>query len=81
VFAYERVLDPDSTLVVAPRLTSGLGGTPPVGDVWGDTALAVQNGGVWRCLLSGTDVRVDRGMLRMSELLAVLPVAVLRRTH
>jgi hypothetical protein len=49
--------------------------------VWGDTALAVQNGGVWRCLLSGTDVRVDRGMLRMSELLAVLPVAVLRRTH
>jgi (1->4)-alpha-D-glucan 1-alpha-D-glucosylmutase len=81
VVAYERVLDPDAILVVAPRLTAGLGEGPPIGDVWGDTALAVQNGGVWRCLLTGTEVRVQQGLLPMRELLAILPVAVLARVH
>jgi (1->4)-alpha-D-glucan 1-alpha-D-glucosylmutase len=81
VCSYERVTEAESILVVAPRLTGGLGAGAPVGEAWSDTALAVPAGGVWRCLLTGTEVRAQHGLLAVRELLATLPVAVLMRVH
>jgi (1->4)-alpha-D-glucan 1-alpha-D-glucosylmutase len=80
VLAFERVLGPDSILTVAPRLTHALGGRP-IGEAWDDTALSVPTGGVWRCLLSGVETRVEEGHLAVRDLLSVLPVAVLARVH
>jgi (1->4)-alpha-D-glucan 1-alpha-D-glucosylmutase len=81
VVAYERALGPDAVLVVVPRLTSALGDGPPVGAVWGDTAVAAQDGDLWRCLLSGREHRVTNGALRVADLLGTLPVGVLARVR
>jgi (1->4)-alpha-D-glucan 1-alpha-D-glucosylmutase len=67
----------DSVLVAVPRLTTQLVKPPhfPVGDVWGETALAV--GGNWRNVFTGETVGGDQLALR--EVFATFPVAVLER--
>ncbi len=70
-----------SLLVVVPRLSSRVG-QPPVGTAWGDAALALDevDGGQWRDLLTGREVRVGAdGALPLAEVLATFPCAVLTR--
>jgi len=79
VFAFARPHAGEAAIVIVPRLTCGLGGTP-LGEAWGDTRLSLPQGissGTWTCRLSGQRVRVRDGAIVLSEALAVLPVAVL----
>jgi (1->4)-alpha-D-glucan 1-alpha-D-glucosylmutase len=71
-------------LTVVPRLPRTLSGdAPPVGAVWGDTALRLEGAQPrsYRDILTdrvvAVQARVNRPALALSELLAVLPVAVL----
>lgn len=87
VVAFQRGLADRNVVVVAPRLVAPLmgddGSTPPLGDVWGDTDVAVPDtpSGRWRDLLTGRvipSVRgADRRALQLSELFVHLPVALL----
>ena len=77
--SYERAHGEDRLLVVAPRLTCGLGEGAPTGARWGDTSLELPAGGRWRCLLSGREVAAVGTRLRVADLLATLPVAALVR--
>jgi (1->4)-alpha-D-glucan 1-alpha-D-glucosylmutase len=63
-------------LTVAPRLVIGLGGAFTDWE-WGDTELPVP-GGRWRCALSGHVVD-GGGDVRLADLLAAFPVALLTR--
>lgn len=72
VIAYRRVLPDRSLLVVVPRGSAALG-FPPVGERWGTTALDLPDA-TWRDVLSGREVA---GELRLRDLLAQLPCAVL----
>jgi (1->4)-alpha-D-glucan 1-alpha-D-glucosylmutase len=67
----------DSVLVAVPRLTTELVNPPrfPLGDVWGETTLAV--GGSWRNVYTGEKVRGDHLALR--EVFATFPVALLEQ--
>ena len=62
-------------VVAVPRLTTRLTrpGSPPLGDVWGDTRIAIE--GRWRNVF--TDEIVEDGALR--NVFASFPVAVLER--
>jgi (1->4)-alpha-D-glucan 1-alpha-D-glucosylmutase len=70
--AFERRSEAGRLLVVVPRLSSRVG-FPPIGEKWGDTALAA--GGRWRNLFTGETVSGEQ--LRLSEVLRQFPVAVL----
>ncbi|ACB75295.1 malto-oligosyltrehalose synthase [Opitutus terrae PB90-1] len=78
VVAFARVIGEEAMLVVAPRLTSALG-CPPLGLVWDDTTLVLPTGGGkrWRDVVTGCEHAGEAGELRLSELLAELPFAVL----
>jgi len=79
VFAFARVHGGETVLVIIPRFTCGLGGTP-IGEAWGDTRLSLPDGhwgATWTCRLSGQTVRAMDGSLALASALAVLPVAVL----
>ncbi len=71
-----------SLLVVVPRLTARVG-NPPVGEAWGNTALALEQGGAagpWRDLFTGRKVSLDlAGAVPLAEVLADFPCAVLVR--
>jgi (1->4)-alpha-D-glucan 1-alpha-D-glucosylmutase len=81
VVAYAR----GDALVVVPRLPRTLSGeAPPLGEVWGDTAVELPNGArtaAYRDLLTDRVVNAEhrggRAVLPLAALLAVLPVAVL----
>ena len=65
--------------VIVPRLTCGLGGTPP-GAAWGDTRLSLPpdaSSGLWSCRLSGAVVQAADGTIALTEAMNHLPVAVL----
>lgn len=80
VVAFGRARGDDAMLVVVPRLTGGLRPGAPMGDAWADTAIRISpefSGLAWRCSLGGQVVEPRDGVLRLSDLLARLPVAVL----
>ena len=80
VVAFGRAHGDDALLVVVPRLTGGLRPGPPMRDVWGETAIRISpgfSGLAWRCALGGQVVEPRDGVLRLSNLLSRLPVAVL----
>ncbi|HYD84564.1 MAG TPA: hypothetical protein VEA63_10940, partial [Opitutus sp.] len=77
VVAFAREAEGVCAVVIAPRLTSALG-CPPLGLVWGDTAVsapAVLKG--WRNAVTGREV-AGGGELKLADLLGELPFAVLR---
>lgn len=79
VFAFARTHGDEETVVIVPRLTCGLGGTP-LGEAWGDTCLSLISSGpsdAWTCRLSGQVVRASAGSIVLAEALKQLPVAVL----
>jgi (1->4)-alpha-D-glucan 1-alpha-D-glucosylmutase len=67
----------ETILVVVPRLTTQLVQPPqlPLGDVWGDHALAV--GGRWRNVF--TDEVIDGERLTLKDVFATFPVAIFER--
>jgi (1->4)-alpha-D-glucan 1-alpha-D-glucosylmutase len=86
VVAFARVSSDasDALLVVAPRLPGAVMGEtdqPPVGEVWGDTAVRVPGflQGTYRDVFS-TGAGEIGDEIELSSLLANLPVAVLERT-
>jgi (1->4)-alpha-D-glucan 1-alpha-D-glucosylmutase len=82
VVAYARVAGGEAVVVVVPRLSLGSsGGAPPVGEsVWRDTLLPLPGGFAtrWRCQLSRGTVQAGRDGLPLAQVLAELPVALLR---
>ena len=74
--------DAPSLLVVVPRLSSRVG-NPPVGEAWGNTAFALEEGGAggpWRDLLTGQRISLDlAASVLVAEVLADFPCAVLVR--
>ncbi|HEU4630570.1 MAG TPA: hypothetical protein VFS08_12545, partial [Gemmatimonadaceae bacterium] len=84
VVAFARVLggSGEAAVVVVPRLTYRLsGGAVPVGEaVWGDTRLSLPDAlpTRWQCQLSRRTVQADGDGLRLADVLADFPVALLR---
>ena len=82
VVAFVREHGGASLLVVVPRLSARVGNLP-VGEAWGNTALALEDGGTaapWRDLFTGRAVNLDlAGSVPVSETLADFPCAVLAR--
>ena len=62
-------------LVAVPRFTTELGTAVPLADKWGDRTLAI--GGRWTNIFTGETAEGDA--LRLSDVFATFPVAVLRR--
>jgi len=80
-FAFARAHSGETAVVIVPRLTCGLGGTP-LADAWGDTRLSLPpgaTGGTWTCRLSGQVVQASGATIALAEALKHLPVAVLVR--
>ena len=78
-FAFARAHANESVVVIVPRLTCGLGGTP-LAEAWGDTRLSLPpqaSNGTWVCRLSGAVVQAADGTIALAEALKHLPVAVL----
>ena len=69
-----------TAIVVVPRLPRGLANeTPPLGEAWQTTSLAVPDGASrYRDVLTGRVVDAAGGSIRLADALAVLPVAVLQ---
>jgi (1->4)-alpha-D-glucan 1-alpha-D-glucosylmutase len=79
VVAYAR----GDAIVVVPRLVRTLSGeTPPLGDVWDRTVLALPSDAVerYRDVLTDRQLRSAGGAVALADVLAVLPVAVLEPT-
>lgn len=75
--AYVRRFEQDSLLVIVPRLTTRVG-SPPVGDVWRDTAIdwpADFAGRKVREIFTGVSFTVGGDSLTIADALRVLPVA------
>ncbi len=72
VIAFKREHEGRQLLVIVPRFSSRVG-FPPLGEKWRDTAVAVP--GEWRELFTGAEL--GGANLRLSQVLAQLPVAVL----
>lgn len=87
VFAFARTHEGQACVVIVPRWSARLteGRTDlPLGDVWGDTRVQL-SAGVGDDLhdvltLQAARVQREEGSLRMSEVMAKFPVAVLRST-
>ncbi len=77
VVAFARESGPETVLAVVPRLTGRLGAVP-VGNVWGNTTLAVPLGR-WRDLFTGEVHAAESGGLSIASVLARFPVAALTR--
>ena len=63
----------EKVLVVIPRLTSQLGQSLPIGDVWGDHNIEVE--GRWRNVFTEEVI----GDLALRNVFASFPVAILER--
>ena len=77
--AFARAWEGQSIVVVAPRLSSRLG-FPPIGEAWRDTAVQLPNG--WSGgsdLFTGRNLEASDQTLRLSEIMARLPFAVIVR--
>jgi (1->4)-alpha-D-glucan 1-alpha-D-glucosylmutase len=89
LIAFARTHAGAAAVILAPRLTARLAGgeqRPPVGDLWGDTWLALPHaapGDCYRDRLTGAEHRVAArdgvAGLALAELLASFPVALLER--
>jgi len=68
----------DDILVAVPRLTTRIAGVGklPEGNAWGDTAIAAP--GRWRNVFTSEELERDR--LRLADVFATFPVAILERT-
>jgi len=77
VCAFIRRHEDDAVLVAVPRLVASLvkPGKFPIGDVWGDAALAVS--GSWRDVFTGESFSGDKIALRSA--FARLPLAILEK--
>jgi (1->4)-alpha-D-glucan 1-alpha-D-glucosylmutase len=69
----------DATITIVPRLVWALArGGAPVGAVWGDTAIRLPSESSRRGFVNVlTGAAVDGPVLRLAEVLAVFPVALL----
>lgn len=76
--AFQREHAGAAMLVIVPRLSSRVG-FPPVGERWGDAAVAPGAGGAWRDLFTGRKFKTNGEPLRLAEVLAEFPCAVLVR--
>ncbi|HJT45885.1 MAG TPA: malto-oligosyltrehalose synthase [Chthoniobacterales bacterium] len=77
--AFARELAGERVVVIAPRLSSRVG-FPPIGDRWKDTTIELPDGFPlqrWSEVLTGHEFRIKERRLRMSDVMAVLPVAAL----
>jgi (1->4)-alpha-D-glucan 1-alpha-D-glucosylmutase len=81
VFAFQRGRGRDSVLVVVPRLTCAFGGVAPIGPVWGNTRIRLEDGAAstlaFRCALSGVLLHPTDRELPLADMMARLPLAVL----
>lgn len=81
VIAFARRHEGSQLVVVAPRWFARLGGGEPIeplGEVWGESELMLPDAAAhYRDCLSGARVSARRGRLRLSEILGVLPHALL----
>lgn len=78
VLAFEREHAGAAMTVIVPRLSARVG-FPPVGESWGDAEVRPQSGGAWRDLLTGRKFKTNGGGLRVADVLAEFPCAVLVR--
>jgi (1->4)-alpha-D-glucan 1-alpha-D-glucosylmutase len=77
VVAFSRTYENESVIVLVPRLTSRLG-SPPLGLVWDDTAVALPATQEWKDVATGRAVK-NPGAALLADLFAELPFAVLAR--
>jgi (1->4)-alpha-D-glucan 1-alpha-D-glucosylmutase len=81
VFAFQRGEGRERALVVVPRLTCALGGGVPIGSIWGNTRVRLEDGAAsslaFRCALSGVILNATDGELLLADAMARLPAAVL----
>ncbi|MDQ6633736.1 MAG: malto-oligosyltrehalose synthase [Gemmatimonadota bacterium] len=80
LYGFRRTFGDDELVVIIARLTSGLGGSAPVGAAWGSTTVdvpAAVAGRAWRCELGGQVVPSHDGSLMVAVAMAILPMAVL----
>jgi (1->4)-alpha-D-glucan 1-alpha-D-glucosylmutase len=78
--AFERTLGDQAIIVCAARLTGAVAasGERPVGERWGDTSIPGDHlAGIER--LAGRTIAAEGGRVRLAELFATLPVAVVAR--
>jgi (1->4)-alpha-D-glucan 1-alpha-D-glucosylmutase len=75
IVAFSRSAGAERLVVVVPRLTAGFG-WPPLGAVWEDTAVELEDRQAARDVLTG--LAVEARPLPVSEAFSVLPVAVLQ---
>jgi (1->4)-alpha-D-glucan 1-alpha-D-glucosylmutase len=79
VIAFARKVEGQSAIVIVPRLSSRVG-FPPIGDRWKDTSIELPEGfplGRWRQVLTGNEFWIKDRMIRLSDALSMLPVAIL----
>ena len=71
----------DDVLVAVPRLTTRITkpGATPVGDVWGDATLPIETRGTFRNIFTGELLELSGGPVRVAQILATFPVAILER--
>ncbi|GAC1429368.1 MAG: malto-oligosyltrehalose synthase [Thermoanaerobaculia bacterium] len=71
----------DDVLVAVPRLTTRLTqpGAPAIGELWGDATLPTVSRGRFRDIFTGEMLQLSGEPVRMADVLATFPVAVLER--
>jgi (1->4)-alpha-D-glucan 1-alpha-D-glucosylmutase len=77
--AFARTGPDGWAIALAPRLVGALGGAAPVGGVWWETALLLPDDAPTRFVdaLSGRELEATGGRLRLADVLARFPVALL----
>jgi (1->4)-alpha-D-glucan 1-alpha-D-glucosylmutase len=87
VIAFQRAAAGETAITVAPRLLTRLSaeGAPPLGDVWGDTALLLRDppGTRYRDAFTALEFAAEERngavVLPLADLFRTLPVALLSR--
>ncbi len=69
----------EEIIVAVPRLTTKLAQTVPIGDVWNDATLPLDLRGSWRNVFTGETIESSGSPLRLSQVFATFPVAILER--
>jgi (1->4)-alpha-D-glucan 1-alpha-D-glucosylmutase len=81
LFAFQRGRGRESALVVVPRLSCTMGGGAPIGPLWGNTRIRLEDDATsslaFRCALSGVMLNATDGELLLADVMARLPAAVL----
>jgi (1->4)-alpha-D-glucan 1-alpha-D-glucosylmutase len=77
-FAFRRSSVEQDLIILAPRLTRRLAGTP-VGEAWGDTGVVLPSGSptAWQTLIDGQRHDTTGGQLRLANVFSVPPVGAL----